>query len=41
MEAWERYELAPKVTVRIKKSGKITEILKDDLDMFDDLVDVI
>lgn len=41
MEAWERYELAPKVTVRIKKSGKTTVILKDDLDMFEDLVEVI
>lgn len=41
MEAWERYELAQKITVRIKKSGKIIEILKDDLDMFEDLVEVI
>lgn len=41
MEAWERYELAPKIKVRSKKTGKIALILKEDLDMFEDLVEVI
>ena len=41
MEAWERYELAPKITVRVKKSGKLLVIVKDDLDMFEDLVEVV
>ena len=37
----ERYELAPKIKVRSKKTGKIALILKEDLDMFKDLVEVI
>ena len=41
INAWEEYEQAEKITVRIKKSGKITRINADDLDMFDGLVDVI
>jgi hypothetical protein len=41
MESWERYELAPKITVRSKKSGKMLMILKEDLEMFEDLVEVI
>ena len=41
VEAWERYELAPKIKVRSKKTGKIALILKEDLDMFVDLVEVI
>jgi hypothetical protein len=41
MNSWEEYEHAEKITVRIKKSGKITKILASDLDMFADLVEAI
>lgn len=30
LEEWERYELAPKVKVRIKKTGRIVELEKSD-----------
>lgn len=41
MNSWEEYEHAEKITVRIKKSGKITKILASDLEMFADLVEAI
>lgn len=41
MNSWEEYEHAEKITVRIKKSGKITKITADDLEMFADLVEAI
>lgn len=41
LNAWVEYEEAPKIKVRIKSSGKVVEILKDDLDMFADVVEVI
>lgn len=41
LEAWERYELKPKMQVRIKKTGKIATILQEDFEIFADLVEVI
>ena len=41
MNSWEEYEHKPKAKVRIIKSGKITYICEDDLDMFDGLIEVI
>ena len=41
MNSWEEYEHAEKITVRIKKSGKIIKILASDLEMFADLVEAI
>ena len=41
LEAWVEYEKAPKVTVRIIKSGKLTQIRHEDLDMFEGLVEVV
>lgn len=41
LNSWEEYENAEKITVRVKKSGKIAQILAEDLDAFSDLVEVV
>lgn len=41
MNKWEEYENAKKITVRIRKSGKIIRITADELELFDDLVEKI
>lgn len=44
LEAWEKYELEPKIRVRIKtgpNAGKIREITKDLLDLMEDLVEIL
>lgn len=40
LNSWEEYELAPKVSVRIKGTGKVVRILKDDLDLFEGLYEL-
>ena len=40
LNSWEEYELAPKVSVRIKGTGKVVRILKDDLDLFEGLCEL-
>ena len=41
LEAWERNELAPKVTVKVKSTGKVIQILEEDFVLFKDLVEVV
>lgn len=41
LEAWIKYEEAPKVTVKIIASGKIKQILASDVEIFRDFIEVI
>lgn len=41
LNAWEEYEKAPKIAVRMIKTGKIAHILESDLDMFEGVAERI
>ena len=41
LNAWEEYELAERIQVRSKANGKVLTILKRDLDMFRDVVELV
>ena len=41
LDAWVRYEKAPKVMVRVRETGKVMQILESDMNLVGELVDRI
>lgn len=41
LNSWEEYEKAPKIAVRVIKTGQVLNIMESDLDMFEGLVERI
>ena len=41
LEAWEEYDRKPRMQVRIKATGKVVTILKEDFEMFGDCVEAV